>query len=81
MELASLNEYIFTYGDTKAKPYVLDINKMEKYYTFIKYDDHLKLLPRKSYDKWHQKQSNHCNDKSDTEDKNSEKVKKLKCFF
>ena len=70
--MASLNEHIFTYGNTKAKPYVLDINKMEKYYIFMKYNDHLKLLLGKSYDKSPQKQSNHCNDKSDTEDENSE---------
>ena len=50
-ELVSLKKHAFKHGDTKSKPYSFDVDDMEKYFTFMKFDDKLKLLPGQSCDK------------------------------
>ena len=46
-----LKEHVFTYGDNKAKPFIFDIDELDRHYAFMKFDDKLKLLPGQSHDK------------------------------
>ena len=71
--MSLLKQHVFTYGDTKAHLYAFNVEKLEKHYTFIKYNDQLVLMPGESYDKVHMKQTlHHSNNKNEYQDLDGE---------